>query len=133
MIKAIKQSQKIMIKYRSFTPKMVFDLIDNKISPNFWIIRVFIQSLENLMVSIKKSKKPFKNTKIRPREKAPWVEVGSPNPRWVVLGRPRGSFNPRWSTRAASVVQPSLPARVRKPAVVYQGSTRVDMPLVNRS
>ena len=63
MIKAIKQSQKIMIKYRSFTPKMVFDLIDNKISPNFWIIRVFIQSLENLMVSIKKSKKPLKMCK----------------------------------------------------------------------
>ena len=85
-----------MIKYRSFTPKMVFDLIDNKISPNFWIIRVFIQSLENLMVSIKKSKKPFINIKIRPTEKEPRVEVGSPNP--------------RWSTRAGSswVVQPAL-------------------------
>ncbi|KAF2543094.1 hypothetical protein F2Q68_00031664 [Brassica cretica] len=129
------------------------------------------------MVSIKKSKKPFKNTKIRPAKNVTRVEVGSPNPgrgrvaqpalgrphgssnpRWSTraglpaLGRPRGSSNPRWSTRAgsswviragrptraglsasASVVQPSSPARVRKPAVVYPGSTRVDMPLVNRS
>ncbi|KAF3508489.1 hypothetical protein F2Q69_00006524 [Brassica cretica] len=71
------------------------------------------------------------------------VEFGSPNPRWVVLGHPRRSSNPRWSTRAgsswviraghptraglpasASVVQPSSPTRVREPAVVYPGSTR---------
>ena len=138
---------------------MVFDLIDNKISHNFGITMVFIQSLENLMVSIKKSKKPFKNTKIRPREKMPRVEVGSPNPRrstcagssWVVrTGRPTRAGLPTLSfcrpaffarvgkeTRgldpaSASVVQPSSPARVRGPAVVYPGSTRVDMPLVNR-
>ncbi|KAF3580822.1 hypothetical protein DY000_02030043 [Brassica cretica] len=104
------------------------------------------------MVSTKRSKKPFKNTKIRPAENVTRVEVGSPNPcwstrvgsswvirvgrptragsswvvrptraglpalgrpgssarvvqpalvypRWIVLGCPRGSFNPRWSTR----------------------------------
>ena len=60
---------------------MVFDFLDNKISPNFGITSVFIQSLENLMVSTKKSKKPFKNTKIWPAENVTRVQVGSPNPR----------------------------------------------------
>ena len=76
-----------------------------------WNLQSIYMSLVNLMVSIKKYKKPFKNTKIRPAENVTRVEVGSPNPRWVVLGRPRGSSNPRWSTRAGSsarVVQPTL-------------------------
>ncbi|WZZ64645.1 hypothetical protein YC2023_076015 [Brassica napus] len=105
-------------------------------------------SLVNLMVSTKKSKKPFKNTKIRPAENVTRVEDGSPNPRWstragsswvVRAGRPTcagsswvicaGHSTCAGLPASASVVQPSSPARVREPAVFYPGSTRVDMPL----
>ena len=62
------------------------------------------------MVSIKKSKNPFKNTKIRPREKAPRVEVGLPNPRWY--------------TRAGSswVVRADRPTRAGLPTLLMSSS-----------
>ena len=63
----MKNFGRLMKRFKLYKMRQNVFLRENEISPNLGITRVFIWYLENLMVSIEKSKMPFENVDFWPR------------------------------------------------------------------
>ena len=62
----MKNFLRLMKRFKLYKMRQSVFLKGNEISPNLGITKVFIWSLENLMVSIKKSKLHFENVDFWP-------------------------------------------------------------------